>query len=236
MAKKKKIQETTIENYYDLKVDKIDELVAALKDENYEPEEELSMDIAECTGVEDSSSVTKRGKRKQFDPYKVDRLSRVPTWIKALFVKFWFAGVVCYFVEFGIGLSNALDSVVLCGAVLGLVVDILVNPLFRYMESDRREYNDYMMFPFPFRQFWTFFTNILYYIVVILCVMYCYAGLNELLNYIKGTQTTIHLGVEPLLFGLFAVIVDMVFIGIKDAVVHLIKRIKNAKRESALNV
>ena len=37
MSKKKKpIKETTIENYYDLKVDKVDELVAALKDETPE--------------------------------------------------------------------------------------------------------------------------------------------------------------------------------------------------------
>ena len=37
--KKKKIQETTIENYYDLKIDKVDELVAALKAETGEFDE-----------------------------------------------------------------------------------------------------------------------------------------------------------------------------------------------------
>ena len=37
MAKKnKKVRETSIENYYDLKLDKVDELVAALKGESTE--------------------------------------------------------------------------------------------------------------------------------------------------------------------------------------------------------
>ncbi len=38
-------------------------------------------------------------------------------------------------------------------------------------------------------------------------------------------------GVEPLLFGVFAVIIDMIFIGIKDGIVILIKKRKNAKKE-----
>ena len=45
MAKKKKIQETTIENYYDLKIDKVDELVAALKDDGGAANEDISFDI-----------------------------------------------------------------------------------------------------------------------------------------------------------------------------------------------
>ena len=170
MAKKKKIQETTIENFYDLRVDKVDELVAALKGEDTSQYGEVSMDIADCTGVEDAKNYTRGGKRRQFDPYKTDLLSRVPSWLKALFVKFWFAGAVCYFILWGLGISDTLDSVVLTGAVMGIIVDVLVNPLFRYMETDKREYNAYMMFPFPFKAFWTFFTNILYYVFVILCV------------------------------------------------------------------
>lgn len=227
MAKKKKrIQETTIENYYDLKVDKIDELVAALKEEEPETAEEISMDIADCTGEESPDAFTKRGKRKKFDPYKTDFLGRVPAWVKALFIKFWFAGAVCYFVMWGLQIGDSLDRIVLTGAVLGLVVDVLVNPLFRYLETDRREYNDYMMFPFPFRAFWTFFTNILYYIGVILCVSFIYSGINILANNVAGTASTPYLAVEPLLFGVFAVIVDMIFIGAKDGIVRLARRKK----------
>ena len=232
--KKKKIRETTIEDFYDLRLDKIDELVAALREEDT-GSEPLSMNIADCTG-ESTENMSPRQKQREFDPYKVDKFSRIPAWIKALFVKFWFAGAVCYFIMMGLKIGNDLDRLVLVGAVMGLIVDVLVNPLFRYMESDRREYNAYMMFPFPFKAFWTFFTNLIYYIIVIACVNFCYLGLNELINLIKGTEQVIHVGVEPLLFGVLTVACDMLFIGIKNAVVLLIKKLKNKKSEGAVNV
>ena len=221
MAKKKKqIQETTIENYYDLKIDKVDELVAALKDDGAQFDSEISMDIADCTGEETPDTLTFSGKRKQFDPYKTDFLSKIPAWIKAIFIKFWFAAAVCYFVMLGLQISDTLDRVVLTGAVMGLVVDVLVNPLMHYMETDRHEYNAFMLFPFPFKAYWTFFTNIIYYVLVILGVSTLY--------------TLMQMGVEPLLFGVLTVAVDMVFIGIKDLIVFLVK--KSRKKEPEVNV
>ena len=35
---------------------------------------------------------------------------------------------------------------------------------------------------------------------------------------------------EPLLFGVFAVAVDMIFIGVKDGIVYLVKKLKNKER------
>lgn len=234
--KKKKFRETTIEDFYDLKLDQVDELVAALRDDNYEPQGDISMNITECTGVDSPENVTRSGKQKQFDPYKRDFLNRIPTWIKAIFIKWWFAGAVCYFIMWGLAIDDTLDSMVLTGAALGLVVDILVNPLFRFMESDRKEFNPYMMFPFPFKAFWTFFTNLIYYVLVMICVNFLYFGLNEFLYFVmhRTEEIFISVGVEPLLFGVFCVIVDMAFIGIKDLIVWLVKRTK--KKESAVNV
>lgn len=224
MAKKnKKIQETTIENYYDLKVDKMNELVAALKEESPPDDNNLTMFISDCTGEDAPENYTRTGKKKEFDPYKVDFLGRIPTWIKAVFIKWWFAGAVCYFIMWGIGLQS-LDGIVVSGAVLGLVVEMLVNPLFRFMERGNREYDPYMMFPFPFKAYWTFFTNILYYVLVIACVNGIYFGMNELINYANGTENAIPLGVEPLVFGTFALIADMFFIGIKDLIVFIVKK------------
>ena len=226
--KKKKFQETTIEDYYDLKVDKVEELVAALKGDIDEDEiENTSFDMTESVGFDDPSHYKKSGKRREFDPYKVDKFSFIPYWVKALFIKFWFAGAVCYFVMMGLGIDvkSTLDMTVLVGIVLGIITDMFVNPIFRYMESDRREYNDFMMFPFPFRQFWTFFTNMIYYILVsfVVCELY----------YVINLVTFV--GVEPLLFGLFTLVVDMAFIGIKDGIVRLIKHLKNKKREGKVN-
>ncbi|MCM1236632.1 MAG: hypothetical protein NC489_41680, partial [Ruminococcus flavefaciens] len=163
-----------------------------------------------------------------------DFLGRIPVWIKAIFVKWWFAAVVCYFVMMGLQqLMNAptADIILLTGIVMGLVVEMLVNPLFRYMERDGKEYDPYVMFPFPFKAYWTFLTNVIYYIIVAFCINFCYLGINELVNLINGTSGAIPVGVEPLLYGTFAVIVDMVFIGIKDLIVYLVRR--GAKRKAA---
>lgn len=229
MSKKKKNKESTIENYYDLKVDKVDELVAALKGEAPPAEqEEISLKISDCTG-EEAETTKKDKKEKEFDPYKIDKLSRIPSWIKALFIKFWFAGAVCYFIMMGTGLQD-LDGAIVTGVVLGVVVDVLVNPLFGYMQSDRKEYDKYIMLPFPFKKFWTFFVNIIYYMGILVIIMLAYNGINTALNIIKDTENVYYIGVEPLLFGVLTTIVDMALIGVKDGIVYGVKKAKAKKR------
>lgn len=212
MAKKdKKTADSNIQNYYDLKIDKVDELVAALKGEDMTKFGDVSTNIQECTGEKNS------GKQKQFNPYKTDLLSKIPTWLKALFIKWWFSGMVCYFIGMGLGLliTDTLDLVIITGVVLGLVVEVLVNPIFKYLESDKREYNYYMMFPFPFSAYWTFFTNIIYYTIVACGGAGVYYIINEYMFKLVR---------EPLLDGVFVLAIDMFFIGLKDLIVFLIKK------------
>lgn len=226
MSKKKKnTKETTIENFYDLKTAEMDELVSALKDGAAPSDEPISMDIQEITG---EAVKGKSEKSKNFDPYRRDKLSALPTWIKAIFIKWWFSGCVCYFFLMGLGISiDALDLLFINGLALGLVHELLVNPIYRFLESDRKEYNAYMMFPFPFKAYWTIITNIVYYCVVVICVGFIYSFINS---------TMFSTGIEPLLFGTFCVIVDMAFIGIKDLIVFLVKRRKNLKKEEIIDV
>lgn len=231
MAKGKKIKETTIENFYELKIKETDELVAALKGEAIEGDAPTT-DIAEITG----EAPSKRG-QKNFDPYKIDKFSRIPPFIKAFFIKWWFAGCVCYFLNMGLGVyvTDELDLLVLTGIVCGIIVDLLVNSIFRMMESDKKEYNVYMMFPFPIKQFWTFFANMIYYVIVIICVGYAYTGINVLLNLAMTPDAEYqYLAIEPLLFGLLVFIIDMAFIGIKDGVVVLIRKLR--KKEAVPDV
>ena len=230
MSKKKKSREkeTTIENFYDLRKDSIDELVSALKSENPEDSKPLTTNIAEITGEKEKEGGSK--KSKEFDPYKRGKLRFLPTWLKAIVLKWWFAGAVCFFIMWGIGLKDE-DAILLVGVVWGIVVDLLVNSVFRLLESDNKEYNNYMMFPFPLKAFWTFFTNIIYYVIVAIIVNFCYLGVNELINLVKGTSGLYYVGVEPLLFGVFCTIADMAFIGIKDLIVYLVKRKKRKKEE-----
>lgn len=234
MAKKKKNKkETTIEDFYDLKADKIDELVEALKTESVDENEMISFTVEDCVGEEGAKygeeleyggNKDKKGKKgKEFNPYKLDKLSRIPTWIKAIFIKYWFAGMVIYLVSFGLSsyIGSNENLVILSGLILGVVVDFLVNPIFRYFESSDKEYDVYTMFPFPLKKFWTILTNIIYYVIVALCV----SGIYALINLRFGTW-----GVEPLIGAIFYVAVDMIFIGVKDLIVFLIRKVKKIEK------
>lgn len=115
----------------------------------------------------------------------------------------------------------------LTALVYGIIVDLFVNPIFRFMESPEKEYNAYMMFPFPFKAFWTFFANIIYYFGVIFLV-------NVLTNLINLGGLQIWL--SPLVFATLTTIVDMAFIGIKDLIVYLVKRAKKKKALEAAEI
>lgn len=224
--KKKKVQREVLENYYDLKVDKVDELVAALKGEELEDLPELSMNISDCTGINDPQNVKRGGKQRQFDPYKTDFFGKIPVWVKALFIKWWFFGLVCYFIMMGLlNVTDNLDKLVLTGIATGIVVEIFVNPIFRYMEVEN-EYKPYVMFPFPIKAFWTFFTNILYYCLVVFGTSWVFTLIAEGLKLINPDSL---FAIEPLLFGVVTLTVDMAFIGIKDLAVYLIKKYNKKK-------
>lgn len=212
MAKKKKedvnIQpQSTTENYYELKTDAVDRLVNA--DKKIYPK-------------------TKVDPGKQ---YRSGFLDKIPTWVLALFMKFWFNGAVCFFIFWGLGLyvKDMLDMIVIMAVVLGVITDVLVNNAFRFFETYKGQNSKWMMF--PQKKYWTFLANIPYAFVVLLGVIWIYQFINTAVNAINGTTDVIVLGVEPLLFGIFYMAVDMLFIAIKNTFISIVA---DAKRKNGL--
>ena len=178
-------------------------------------------------------------KKKYDDPkkdpgkqYRTGLLDKIPTWVLALIMKWWFAGAVCFFILWGLAtyVQDELDMLVVMSVVLGMVTDILVNNAFRFFETYKGQNSKWMMF--PKKAFWTFFANIPYAFVVYYIVMYIYNVINVICNMSAGTENTIYLGVEPICFGLFYVAVDMCFIGMKNM---FIKIISDAKQKNGLD-
>ena len=221
MSRKNKYQkqkETTIEDYYNLKTKEMDELVSALKGDTEFETEAPTTDIGMITGEEKDVG-------KKFNPYKLDKLSRVPMWVKAMFIKWWFAGMCCFLFVWGLQalIGEGENLIWINGVMMGIVVDVLVNPCLRYFDDDTKRANNYMMFPFPFKKFWTFFANVAYSVVIMWGVNFVYMGINLLLN--------ITVGVGPILYGVFYVLIDMAFIGVKDGIVYGVKKSKRKKQE-----
>ena len=103
--------------------------------------------------------------------------------------------------------------------VLGMVNDLLVNNIFRYMRADKASYDPYMMF--PQKKCYTFFCNILYYTLISAAVAYLYNAIN-LAAQAAGLvgEDKVWLTAEPVLYGVFILLLDMALLGIKA----LIKR------------
>ena len=187
---------------YDLKKDAVDRLVNADKK---------------------TYSNTKKDPGRQ---YRSGLLDKIPTWVLALFMKFWFNGAVCFFIFWGLGLyiTDMLDMIVIMAVILGMVTDLLVNNAFRFFETYKGQNSKWMMF--PKKAYWTFLTNIPYAFVILWCVMWIYNVINVMGNAMNGTENQMYLGVEPIMFGVFYVAVDMCFIGMKNLMIRIIEDAK----------
>ena len=145
---------------------------------------------------------------------------KVADWIKALFLKAWFAGVICYFFIWGLSAVslNQWDHLLILGIVLGGVTHLLTNNIYRFIASRKGAYDRWMMFPGKSVAFIPL--QILYALVLILCTMMTYNGINLLL---AGPDSRVPaLGVEPLLFGVFVTLWDLLFLGMKRLFKHIL--------------
>ncbi len=210
MSKKSKKEQNisqtkAAENYYDLKTDAVDKLVNA-------------KDAPEVSDAE-IRKYTSKGK------------FHIPSWLKIVFVKFWFSGAICYFFLWGFGLYLAgLDLMVVIAIALGVSMDLMVNHTLHYFEPQKGAYDKWMMV--TSRKWWSFFLNILYASVLLFCVVQTYTVINTIIVGDPATAETVALGVEPILFGLFFMGYDMLFITIKNT---LIKIFRDAEKKASGN-
>lgn len=209
-------QTKSVSEYYSLKTESIDALIEAHEEEK---QTETKPNDDEITVSYTKEEISKYQKPTFF--------SKIPHWIKALFIKYWMAGAVCFFFYWGLGnyITSNLDLLFVLWLALGVITDILTNTILRHLNSDKKEYDNFMML--HMRKFWTFFVNIIYAAPVLFCVVMSYQAINILVIAAQNLEeTAVPLGVEPLLFGLFYLLYDMAFIGVKDAIVYLVRKNK----------
>ncbi|MBR2545673.1 MAG: hypothetical protein IKE93_05845 [Erysipelotrichaceae bacterium] len=150
---------------------------------------------------------------EEINRYKSSKLGSLPTWIKALFIKFWFAGAACFFFYWGLSayIPNWLDQMLVLGVGTGILTDILTNNVLRFFSGEEKEYYPYMMFPSG--KYWTFIANIAYAFLLLTLTILVYRILK--------------VGVEPLLFGIIYTAFDMLFITLKHKITNSLGRIVN---------
>ena len=200
--KKKDPEKAEIErqvNYYELKTKAVNDLATA--DESNSPEVSW----------------------EELNRYRSGPKLQVADWVKLLFIKGWFAGAVCFFFVWGLGesLSSQMDLLFVTGFALGTVTDLLTNPVLRFFERTPGDHSQWMMF--PKKGFITLPLNIIYGYVVLFFVFLIYAAVNAAAARITGNPELVALGVEPFLFGVFCLGVDLLLIQIKRLALRLIR-------------
>lgn len=200
--RKNKAQKPEIEKqseYYRLKTKAVNDLVTA--------SEENSPEVSE----------------EELRAYRSGPKLKVADWVKMLFIKFWFAAAVCYFFLWGLGgfVSSVLDLLFITGFALGVVTDLLANPVLRFFEKTKGENARWMMV--TRKSFSGLFLNIFYGYLVLFLIYTAYSGINRAIVGLTGAADTVPLGVEPILFGLFYLGFDLLLIKMKHVAVQIFR-------------
>ena len=199
MARKNKDWQTpeerkSAQDYYKLHSDAVNDLVSA---------------------NEENSPVVSEAELRKYRSGSKIKLSET---VKSLLVKYWFNGAVCFFFFLGLGnyLRDLLDQLFVLGLAMGIFTDILVNNVLRFIAKPEGANDRWMMV--PKKQLSSLFVNIAYAYVVLFFVYMFYNLVNTVLQSFGGSV----LSVEPLLFGLFYLGFDLLFIAMKKLMIRII--------------
>lgn len=195
--KKEAINQEKPASYYQLHTDAVDALVGATREN------------------------TPKYSKAELEKYRSGgKKWRLPEPLKALMIKFWFYGAVCFFVFMGLGmyLGNQWDLFFVAAIVMGMVNDLLINHFLRFTEKLPGGNQRWMMV--TKRGMTGFILNLAYAFLLLFLVITAYGMVNGLLSSVSRGQRV--LGVEPLGFGLAAMGADMLCIGGKRLMMKIV--------------
>ena len=185
-------QEETVADYYRLKKEAVNDLVTA--------------------NEENSPPVSEEEIRKYTRRHGI----RLADWVKALLIKWWFPAAVCYFFFWGLGvyIQNVLDLLLVTAIALGFVTDLLTNNVLRFIARQEGANDRWMMY--PKKKFSSLVLNVIHACVCMAGVYTLYNALNRLVIAVGRLETdSVPIGVEPILFGLFFLLWDLLLISAK---------------------
>ena len=176
----------------------------------------------------------------EINPYaKQGFLARIPYSVKAIFLKWWFFATGYFFIGWGLssflgGNDSTAGGVSYIIAIVlalfnGLVTDMMVDNILQLMDTDKKESQWYMMFHNG--KLYSLLINLAYAFVVSFLMVYTIELIGLLFEINFGNAGPFENGVEPILCGIICLIYDLIFIGIKDLIVYLVRKRKKNKEE-----
>lgn len=172
-----------------------------------------------------------------FTPYAISKTYIFPVWLKACFAKWWFPGMIYYFIYFGFagGVTNQDILALILGLLLGVVNDIFLNHYFRDFSSPNHDYKKYIICGRKSSMFISLPINIIVGIVI----SFLSAFMINLVVYlclqwgIIATSDSFLFAVGALFFATFAMLFDLLIVLMRNLIEKLIKKIKSSKTITA---
>lgn len=171
--------------------------------------------------------------KEELEKYAPKRGLRLPHAVKVLLIKAWFYGAVCFFFLWGLGnyITSSVDMLFVTAVAMGMVTDLLVNPILRFMEKYPDQNYKWMMV--SRKSIVGLGLNLAYGFVILFCVYHVYTLVNFAIVTITAATDTVPLGVEPIGFGLLSVAFDMLFISIKRMIHRILQDAKDKARNQS---
>lgn len=164
-------------------------------------------------------------KPTEFNPYAIDKLSKIKPGVKIGFLKFWISGAA-FFLTFTAFQADILDLFFALLLVLTLAVEYVTNKVIIWMDHDKTPTLQYLPHQVQRKSMLSLFSTMGYVLVMILLSYLLIEGLMSIgipsMGMIMfGFDFT---GIDPITFGLVFWLMDQVWLFLR-------KQIKNFKKK-----
>ncbi len=173
----------------------------------------------------------------EYNPYEVDKLSKIPSVIKIIFLKYWAAAAAVFFMvvsNFIVDFSTfdeaevdnyKLDFVVILLIALGLAVLFIaaICPLVKLMNNRRNPTYKYNIFNLG--GLWNLLFYLVYMFIVSFIVYMIYAFTFSAGLRLPNLFSEINYGIDPFTYGIFFIIVDGIFVLLKNLILYIYQRV-----------
>ncbi len=170
----------------------------------------------------------------EINPYEVDKLARIPSWLKILLLKYWAAAAACFLLfgisELGVnvysmGFDGTVKLVILLGLFMAVLMNYILRPIVRLMYNRRN--NTYRWNMINMKGLKSFGVALIYNLIIsiIICILIVEVlSPNHLV--LDPFGTTEGVGIEPLTVGFLYMILDGIFLSTKNLIIMAYQRSK----------
>ena len=168
-----------------------------------------------------------------FNPYEVDKLARVPSWIKILLLKYWAAAAACFLLmgawELGLNVFNdspdvTIRLVILLGLFLTVLMNYPIRVIIRLMYNRRNNTYKYNMI--NMKGLKTLPLALVYNMAIAILIFILNVNfLSKFHLVFDPFGTTDGTGIEPFTIALVYMLIDGICIIVKNIIVMIAQRV-----------